>query len=279
MEKYFKEKDHDLLELRGRLNLPDRISLISNYDLIDFIDKMENEDYRLMLMESFINHKGIARIMRDNPELFCGDPYSFWKTAIKRLRSDIITTYTEKEDLLIKTFIDSKTLNRLEIPNIPVREVIDIIGKMEYHQSKDMDRLILGLFKNGFILDYPLFLLKDSMFPFNLYGDYLGNSGILYKDSVKELYGKYISQIAHTPLYTFRNYNLNSSNLFNSNQKLLNDNQKLIGSLFYQKEMRIPDISRKTGLSESWIKFEIYRIIDILNSDRGKRYIHTGMIA
>lgn len=271
-----KERFHDLLELREELHLPDRISLISNYDLVNFIKTMENPDYSTMLMESFVNHKRIAKVMKDNPQIFCASPYSYFKSAIHQLRRDIIVSFTEKEDLSVQRFVDTAVLRRLGIHDIPVKDAIKMIEGMEYRQSKDMDRLILGLFNNGFIVDYPLFLLKDPIFPFNLYGDYLGNSGILYRNTVKELYKKYIHQIAHIPLYTFKNYMINSQFIFNTRFQMLTDRQKFIGILFYKEKMRIPDISEEMGISESNIKNEIHAILKTLNTEEGKCFIHTG---
>lgn len=264
---------NDLVE---RLNLPDHIT-ITNEELISFIRKMKNKEYWNILYERYVNGKSYGEIERQFDLVPCSC-YDKSESAVKLLRNQILNHFKSNTEKSINLYLHSDILKTKGFGSKSVQDVIDFLLGMDYRPSLFYDLIINTLQENGFEIIYPKYLLKSPEYPYNLYSHLLYGEGLRIKVPVKELYVKYVKQITYHPERNLSAFIYHSKKIFSDENPYLTERQKKIGKYYYEEKISISAIAFILKISETLVKRELHKIIDILNSNDGIFFIYHGYV-
>lgn len=261
-------------DLIRKLNLPEETQPITKEEILNYIHKMKNQDYSLLLVEHYINSLNFGEIERKCPNLFYSSLRSVTQSGVHALRQEIIDDRISKYKIPINRFVPTKIMNSTEYNWKPIKDVIEMLQRFDYRPSLLTDTIVKNLWDNGYNFLYPRFLLKQGGYPFNLYGDLLAGSECRVRLTTGEIYRRYKNQLVKTPRYNFSAFYLMSDYIFSDENKFLTEEQKDLGWMHYVMEYTVSDMSRITGRQISSMTYEIRRIIQILNTKECKDYIH-----
>lgn len=271
---YFKPSNNTVETLIEDLDLPPNVKLPKDL-IVAKIFEMKDKEYSTILIERYLNGRTYTKIEELHPELYFSCFWSACRTALKRLRSDVIEEYVGIDSFPIGKYMGNTRLSAHGYLSRSVKDTVKLISGMNYRPSKDHDRIILTLQKLGFILDYPKFLLRYPPYPYNLYSHIVQNDGIMPSFTALEIRRKYMNELIMFPTHNVYVFEENVGIIFDDDCDLLTWRQKEVTSLYYIEYVRIPEISKHLSISESLIKYELRKVVSILNSEEGKSLIYN----
>ena len=273
------EKYRTLKNLRECLSLPEDI-VVSDEELVNFIDNMKNSDYKEIITFRYILGYSFKKVS-DTIDLYYDDLQCLCKTAVKNLRKDIINYYhpVDLNDLPVSDIVWHKISNRLGLSGKTVRDAKEWLLTYEYVPSKDVDTLVEAIGNLDPDFNYPKFLLHRPQYPYNLYS-FLLKERHNKKITAKELYSKYMRKMIRHPSENFNAYYIHADEIFSDNnlymKLFLNDRELTFTKMYFKDNLKAQEISRILSVPASTIKAAVYKFIDLLNSDIGTYYIHQG---
>lgn len=266
-------------DLREALNLPENYSL-SDMNIIDYVDNMKNPDHSTLLFMRYILGYSYKRIEKEG-KIYYASMSSACQTAIRSLRKEILEDLSPDNigNKPINDIVYHKISNSLGLTGKTLYESIEWLMKFEYVASKDVDTLVHAIKKLNPDFNYPMYLLKNPPYPYNLYSYLL--RGRNYKQiPVKDIHSRYMYKIAQNPNNNFYSYYNHVDEIFSERNLymriFIKDKDLNYVKLYFKDGHSVQEISKNLTVPETTVKAAIYRVIDLLNGEIGTEYIHCG---
>lgn len=270
---YFKPSNKTVDILIKEMNLPEDIKL-SKDAIVSKILKMNNREYSTILLERYVNGMTLSKIEELHPEIYYSHTWSACNSAVQSLRKDLLEEFVGMDSFPLGKYMQGTSLHQHGYLSRSVKDIVTFIKTLNYKPSKDIDKIITSLEKAGYQLNYPKYLLRFPEYPYNLYSNIIQNDGIKPVMTAFELRRRYMKELIGSPTHNVYVFAMNVDKIFSEDNTLLSRRQKEVVSLYYIEKVRIPEISERLSISESLIKYELRKVIHILNSEQGKSVIY-----
>ena len=265
-------------DLRIALDLP-REYILSDMNIIDYVDNMKNPDYSTLLFMRYILGYSFKRIEKEGNIVYASMS-SACQNAVRVLRKEILEDLSPDNigNKPINNIVYHKISNGLGLTGKTLYESIEWLMKFDYKPCKNVDILVQSIQAIDPNFIYPQYLLKKPSYPYNMYAQILRGEIGGKNTNVKDVHNKYLTMILTNPEYNVGMFVYHVKDVFSEKNTLMSDKEKEIILFYYKNNLTLKETSEKLHITESILKGVIRKTLKILNTEEGIHFIHTGKL-